>query len=153
MGKLQDLVEDIDPSGSPQEHARFIRLALRAGIVAFIVWALGFFDYLGFDRTGFAKADELDAKVQAAIEPLRSEIGKIATTQAEQARVTQEQDEVLKAIRIDQVESKLRELNAIKCRLYAIEQEGLDQEIEAAQRQHKNLTGERYQLPKCRGAQ
>ena len=151
MGKLRELLDDIDPTGSPLEHARFIRLVIRASLISFAVWSLGTFNYLGFTNTGFVKAGELDPKVQSAVEPLRAEIGKIAKTQAEQAQVQADQDAVLKAIRIDQLESKLRELHAIKCRLLDLEQEGLEQEIESAQRQHRALTGERYTLPRCRG--
>ena len=56
MGKLRELLDDIDPTGSPLEHARFIRLVIRASLISFAVWSLGTFNYLGFTNTGFVKA-------------------------------------------------------------------------------------------------
>lgn len=142
MGKVRELIDDLDPEGSPADHARFLRLFYRVTLVLFVIWALGQFKYFGFP--GFARANEVDEKVQAAIEPLRAEIGKVVKAQGDQ-------DEVLKSIRIDQLESKLRELQIIKCRIVESDTDRLDTEIEVAQRAHRALTGERYALPPCKG--
>ena len=149
MGKLRDLVDDLYPEGATaEERVRFLRLLFRAGVVFHIAWACGLL--VQFGLPGFVKANEVDEKVKTAVEPFRTELGKVITKQEEMSDRMENQDVVLKLIRVDLLESKLREFHILKCKVSFADTRQLDAEIQAAQRQHKELTGDRYELPPCR---
>lgn len=141
MSALRDLIAMIFGEASPEERARILRIAYRIAVSGSLLWAFGTFAPVGI--TGFARADEVDQKITAAIEPVSKQVAGVAAVQAQQG-------EVLKQIRIDQLGTKLRELHRVCCatpRADDISHERLNIEIEAAQREYRALTGERYPLP------
>lgn len=149
MDALRSIFAAIFAEGTPEEHARAVRIAFRCLVAGYMVWGAGFLADLGLG--GFARADALDSKVQAAVEPLRAEIGKIATQQAAQAEQFEASAELLRQIRADQLVSKIQGLRRLFCATRdASGRERLESEIEVAEQEYLTLTGGRYPLEACR---
>ena len=128
---------------SDTERRAFYRVAWRLMVIAAILAGWGAFTPI---LPGFAKADEVDDKIQSSVEPIRAQLGAITTQLATQ-------DDVLKSIRIDQLATKLRELKRTCC-LAGSDAEiraRMEQEIERAQQEYRTLANERYPLPPCGG--
>ncbi len=141
MSKLSDLWPLLLADATPEEQARVLRIGFRIVVSCSLLWAFGMFAPVGLN--GFARADEIDSKIQSAVEPVRAQLGQITTQLAMQ-------DEVLKSIRIDQLAQKLRELKLTGCIAGGADsavRERLEQEIERTQREYRALAGERYPLP------
>lgn len=141
MEILKTILGAIFMDGTPEERARALRVAFRVVLVGYMTWGAGYLASLGLG--GFARADEVDTKITAAIAPIAAQVGNVQTVQAQQS-------EVLKQIRVDQLGTKLRELHRVCCatpRADDISHERLNIEIEQAQREYRALTGERYPLP------
>lgn len=119
------------------------RLAVSAAIAmtgVHILWACGLMP----NASGFARADDVDEKISAAVDTIYKEIGKVAKQQADT-------DEVVKDIRAEQIATRLRELRAVLCNATDHEDtQRLSTDIETAQRAYKKLTGERYPAQGCK---
>lgn len=129
----------------PPDVPRLVRwrLAVSLAIALFMVhiaWACGLMP----NASGFARADDVDEKISAAVDTLYKEIGKVAKQQSDT-------DEVVKEIRAEQIATRLRELRAVLCNAKDHEDtERLQTDIEVAQRQYRQLTGERYPAQGCK---
>lgn len=128
----------------PPDVPRLVRwrLAVSLALAMFcihIAWACGLMP----NASGFARADDVDEKISAAVDTLYKEIGKVAKQQADT-------DEVVKDIRAEQIATRLRELRAVLCNATDHEDtQRLSTDIETAQRAYKKLTGERYPAQGC----
>lgn len=144
MSALRDLIAMIFGEASPEERARILRMAYRIAVSGALLWAYGLLAPVGL--VGFARADDVDQKITAAVAPIAAQVSNVQAVQVQQS-------EVLKQIRVDQLGQKLRELHRVCCatpRADDISHERLNIEIEATQREYRALTGERYPLPeKC----
>jgi len=129
----------------PPDVPRLVRwrLAVSLAIALFMVhiaWACGLMP----NASGFARADDVDEKISAAVDTIYKEIGKVAKQQADT-------DEVVKDIRAEQIATRLRELRAVLCNATDHEDtQRLSTDIETAQRAYKKLTGERYPAQGCK---
>lgn len=142
MDAAKEVIRAILGDATPEERARLMRLTYRIVVTASLLWAFGWLS--GFGLQGFAKADEVDDKIQSSVEPIRAQLGAITTRLATQ-------DDALKSIRVDQLATKLRELKRTCC-LAGGDAEiraRMEQEIERAQQEYRALTSERYPLPPC----
>lgn len=145
---LANLLEYLMPADDSPTAIRNYRL--RMGLVACSAW-LGLYlvifqallwpvPFIG----QIARASEVDDKIKDAMQPVQAQLGQITTQIAQQ-------DATLTAIRVDQIETKLRDLQRLLCEDGDDRARGaLEREIEAAQREHRKLTGERYPLPVCK---
>lgn len=128
----------------PPDVPRLVRwrLAVSLALAMFcihIAWACGLMP----NASGFARADDVDEKISAAVDTLYKEIGKVAKQQADT-------DDVVKEIRAEQIATRLRELRAVLCNAANhTDSARLNTDIEVAQRQYKRITGERYPVPEC----
>ena len=136
---MKDALLELFPPDVPRLlRWRLMVSAVCAGMVVHILAACGLMP--GF--TGFVLAEDVDQKIEDAMEPVRAQLGQITTQIAEQ-------DDVLKAIRLDQLAARLRELQKQRCA--AVDhgtEEALDEDIER-QRSYRSLAGERCPLPPC----
>jgi len=142
MGALKEAVGALLFDSTPEEKASVFRLVFRVFGAGFVAYSFGILAPFGI--SGFVRADSVDDKVQAAVEPLRAQIGQVSVQ-------LDAQDKVLKQIRTDQLGAKLRDLHAIQCTTkdpYSIDR--IAEEIETAQRQYRELTSERYPFEPCK---
>ena len=142
MGTLRDVFSSLLMDATPEERAKLFRFVFRVAVTVYITWAIGMYAPLGFN--GVARADQVDDKIKGALQPVTAQLGAISTQIAAQ-------DDVLRQIRADQLATKLRELKRTCC-VAGSDREvkaRMEQEIEAAQRAYRSLTGERYPLPEC----
>lgn len=142
MGAVRDVLYALLGDASPEERARLFRLIYRVCVTGALFWSFGFLSPVGLQ--GFANVNEVDDKVQIAVEPIRAQLGQITTQLAVQ-------DGTLKSIRIDQLATKLRELKRTCC-LAGSDHEvraRMEREIESSQQEYRAITGERYPLPEC----
>lgn len=150
MMKLEELWAVLMYDSSPGERLRLARVLYRICVAVFVVWAIGTFTPIGFH--GFAKANEVDQKIKAAVDPLYSQLEEIKTkelatikTQLEDGARTQ------KRILAAQISAQLRDLNRLKCSTGdAVVRSRMEQDIEDAEQEYRLLTGERYPLPACK---
>ncbi len=157
MELLKSLLGAAFIEGTPQERAQAYKIIFRVIVIVFMCWSLGF--GYSINMPGFARADDLNDKVnaatqavtQAAIEPLRTEVGKVsAKVDAIQQQVNDTAD-MVRQMRIDNLSQKLRDLHFLQCMTNkASVADRLATEIDAAQLQYKALTSERYPLDACK---
>lgn len=151
--KFPDLFGLMLADVTPAERTRFAQIAWRTIVTAHIAWACGLLAPFGL--TGFVFADDVDSKIEEAIEPIQAQLGAIATQiTVEAERSKKRDDEIdagLKAIRTDQISAKLRDLTRTYCLAGTDKaiKERMNIEIERAQLEYRKLTGERYPLPDC----
>jgi hypothetical protein len=127
---------------TPEDRARMLRLAFRIVVTVHIAWACGFLAPFGL--VGFAFGDEIDLKVQAAVEPIRAELGKVA------AKV-ERTEEMSKRILASTLAAQLRDLNRLRCTTQDEHvRMRMERDIEDAEQEYKALTGERYPLAACK---
>ena len=128
----------------PPDVPRLVRWRLTISFVCavflfHVLWACGFVPGV----PGFAYADEVDKKIGKALEPLYAQVGQLAKQQADT-------DEVVKDIRAEQIATRLRELKTMLCNAANhADSARLNTDIEVAQRQYRQLTGERYPAQEC----
>lgn len=142
MGALKDFVGAFMADATPEERSHILRLAFRIVVTVHIAWACGFLAPMGLE--GFVFANEVDDKVQAAVEPIRSELGKVA------AKV--ERTEIM-ALRIlqGQLAAQLRDLNRLRCETTDEHTRmRMERDIEDSEQEYKALAGERYPLAACK---
>ena len=148
MAKLPDLGLLIWGDATQEEKLRTMRVGYRIVVTGSLLWAFGWFSPW---LPGFARADEVDDKVQAAVEPIRSEVGqvsrKVGDIDSRMVRVESQNTRILKG----QIATELRELNKIKCTSTDDHQRArLDVVIEERQEEYAKLGHDRYPLPPCR---
>jgi hypothetical protein len=115
-------------------------------LMAFCVWTL--------TDWGFARASEVDQRVQRALAPLQSEITNIQDAQTKQGAQLDKQNEILTRLSqqlkdqlITATGSQIRLLIGKRCKeLDAQERERTNNEIEKLQLAYKAQTGDRLQI-------
>jgi hypothetical protein len=142
MVKLTELLDWLLGDASPEERLRLARITFRIVVGVHILWACGFLAPMGL--AGFVFANEVDDKVHAAVEPIRSELGKVSAkverTEAMARRILQ-----------GQLSAQLRDLNRLRCTTTdELTRLRMEQDIEDAAQEYKILTGERYPLSACK---
>lgn len=142
MLKLNELIDWLIGEATPEERLRMARITFRVIVGVHIMWACGFLAPIGL--SGFVFANEVDDKVQAAIEPIRSELGKVS---AKMERT----EEMARRILQGQLAAQLRDLNRLRCTTSdELTRMRMEQDIEDAAQEYKVLTGERYPLAACK---
>lgn len=148
--KLEELWGALMYDSSPGERLRTARVLYRIAVAVFVVWAVGTFAPLGFH--GFAKANEVDAKIKAAVDPLYEQLEEIKTKELASIKGQLEDGaRTQKRILAAQISAQLRDLNRLKCSTgdEAVRSR-MEQDIEQAEQEYRQLTGERYPLPACK---
>jgi hypothetical protein len=141
MGFLKDFFSAFMVDATPEERAHMLRLGFRIVVTVHIAWACGLLAPMGMN--GFVFAGEVDDKIQSAVEPIRSELGKVA------AKV-ERTEEISKRILIGQIAAQLRDLNRLRCTTSDHEvRRRMERDIEEGEQEYKALTGERYPLASC----
>ena len=141
MGFLKDFFSAFMVDATPEERAHMLRLGFRIVVTVHIAWACGLLAPMGMN--GFVFAGEVDDKIQSAVEPIRSELGKVA------AKV-ERTEEISKRILIGQIAAQLRDLNRLRCTTSDHEvRRRMERDIEEGEQEYKTLTGERYPLASC----
>ena len=141
MGFLKEILASLMVDASPEDRSRTYRLFFRVVVAVHIAWACGLLAPLGMN--GFVFAGEVDDKIQAAVEPIRAELGnvseKVARTEA-----------ISKRILVGQIASQLRDLNRLRCSTTDHDMRSrMEKDIEEGEQEYKALTGERYPLASC----
>ena len=141
MGALKDLIGSLLLDATPEERAKTMRLMFRIIVTVHIAWACGLLAPWGL--AGFVFAGEVDDKIQAAVEPIRSELGNVSEKVART-------EEISKRILVGQISAQLRDLNRLRCTTTDHEvRRRMERDIEEGEQEYKALTGERYPLPAC----
>ena len=108
----------------------------------FILWAFGSFGLLGFD--GFARANDVDTKIQQAVSPIKRDIAEI------NEKLSQNQ-KIQKRILASQLSAQLRDLNKLRCTTTdVLLRQRVEADIEEAEQEYIILTSERYPLIACK---
>lgn len=142
MGAVKDVMSAFLMDATPEDRARMLRLAFRIVVTVHIAWACGLLAPIGL--VGFAFGDDIDLKVQAAVEPLRAELGKVASK-------VERTEEMSKRILQGQIAAQLRDLNRLRCTTAdQTTRSRMERDIEEAEQEYKLLTGERYPLSACK---
>jgi hypothetical protein len=147
---LKDLLNVLLYDTSPGERLRMARVTYRAAVAVFLVWSIGFFAPVGYG--GFARGDEVDEKIKAAVDPVKAQLEEIKAkelaaikTQLDTSARTQRK--ILSA----QLSSQLRDLNRLRCTASDAAVRGrMENEIEESEMEYQQLTGDRYPLPACK---
>lgn len=142
MGVLSDLAGAMLTDATPEERSRVLRLMFRIVVAVHILWACGLLAPMGLD--GFVFADDVDPKIQSALEPVRSQLGAI------QAQLDKG-EAIQKRILSGQLAAQFRDLNKLKCSTTDEHSKmRMERELDEAQAEYRTLTGERYPLTPCR---
>lgn len=142
MGAVKDVIAAFMVDGTPEQRSWALRLGFRIIVTIHIAWACGLLAPMGL--SGFAFGDDIDLKVQAAVEPLRAELGKVASK-------VERTEEMSKRILQGQIAAQLRDLNRLRCTTTdQATRSRMERDIEEAEQEYKLLTGERYPLSACK---
>lgn len=133
----------------PPAHQRIVtafwgRAFARTVFGFFMIWALGWGEPVGLS-SGFARADDTDKKISAAVEPIIKEVGELKDSQQK----TTEQVDFL--IRLN-LESKLRDLKRQYCGSSpsTAQRRLIDSNMREAQAQYRKVNqGGEYRVPNC----
>ncbi len=150
MFKLQQLFELFMYDSSPGERLRVARLFYRLGVLFFVLWGVGALSAFGV--SGFAKAQDVDRKIQEAVGPIKEQLEDIRSNELVALKTKLENGERMqKRILAAQISSQLRDLNRLRCSTKdTTVRSRMEQDIEQAEQEYRQLTGERYPLPACK---
>lgn len=137
---VKDVLIELFPPDVPRLVRWRLMISFTCAVFLFhIAWACGFVPGV----PGFALADDVDQKIDQAMQPVRAQLGQITTQIASQ-------DDILKSIRLDQLAARIRDLQQQRCEAKDRHvKESIDEEIDRQQRQYRVLAGERCPLPAC----
>lgn len=134
---------------SPEVRLRMARIAFRIGVAVHIAWACGFLAPLGL--AGFVSADDLNPEVQEQVEPIRAEVGKLATKVGKLETAVDLVAKQNRLILMSQIASEIRDLYRLKC---STKDEHIrlrmERSLDERQEDYKQHAGERYPLPSCK---
>lgn len=146
LDRALGLVVPIDGDEDPKTERRKIRrwralVGLFVLVMGFhVAWACGLLP----NFSGFAVADAVDRKVEAA----RADL--LARLEKQEQRVQRIEDNVAAVLKL-QIESRLRDLAREVCASTSPRMADLlEGEIASLQNEHQKLADERYPLPACR---
>ena len=142
MGALKDTVAAILVDATPEERAKLVRLIFRIIVSVHILWACGFLAPMGL--TGFVFADEVDTKIEKAVEPIYAQLGEISTQLARN-------EAMAKRVLVAALAAQIRDLNRARCSTTDHEtRRRMEADIEEAELEYRNIMGERYPLSQCK---
>ena len=118
-----------------------IRIIWRLWIVTFSFFAMGWFGFMGL--SGFAKADEVDRKINAAAIPITVTLASITRKVDEQAAAAREQ--TLQLLRVAIVDAQVKKCHAGKSETAAIYR----QMVLDAQEKYYQIAQQTYAAPAC----
>ena len=149
MGAWREVMLAAIGDATPEERARIVRIAFRIVVAIHILWVCGMLSPIGF--AGAVFADDVDGRVQMAIEPVRAELGKVATqVQSLDEKVTAT-NELVTEVLIGNLANQLRDLNRLRCTTADdVVRARMEKDIEDGERKYIRLTGARYPLPACK---
>lgn len=127
-------------AGLTDEQARgAVKAGWRLLIVTHIAWACGILGHIGL--VGFARADDVDKKIAAAVEPIKQEM-------SEQRTILNEVSQQLKDTLAENKASEIRHLVSRRCKETNTEERNrIIKEIDRKQEEYKRLRGgERYAI-------
>jgi hypothetical protein len=134
---------------TPEEKARLLRIAFRIVVIIHILWVCGLLVPFGFQGAVFAQ--DVDKQVQAALEPIRSEIGNVAKKQEALSDENRQIKAMVERVLIGNLAAQLRDLNRLRCTTSDhVVRMRMENDIEAGHQEYKRLTGERYPLAACK---
>ncbi len=150
MEKLKTIWDILLFDSSPGEKLHAARVGFRLGVLVFAIWGVGLLSPVGL--SGFAKANEVDEKIQAAIDPINEQLAEIKAKELSSIKIKLEDSErIQKRILAAQISSQLRDLNRLRCSTGDVAvRSRMEQDIEDAEQEYRGLTGERYPLPACK---
>ena len=132
-----------------EEKARLARIAFRIVVAVHIIWVCGWLAPLGLSGAVFA--EDIDPMVQAAVEPVRSELGKVAKRVESVEGKLDYTNELVVEVLIGNLANQLRDLNRLRCTTSDEHvRMRMERDIEDGQQKYKDLTGERYPLAACK---
>lgn len=133
-----------------EERLHMTRFLWRSGMIVFVVWSIGTFGSLGFH--GFAKANEVDIKIKAAVDPIKEQLDEIKAKELSSIKSKLEESQrIQQRILAAQISAQLRDLHRLKCSTGdAVVRSRMESDIDDAQREYIELTKERYPLPACK---
>lgn len=147
---IKDIIDFLRPpleADPKKQHLWQTNVSITLGfMVAFCFWSL--------TKYGFALADDVQGRVEKAVEPLRVEIATIKKVQAEQSKQQAETKDILKRLS-DQITdqlvastgSQIRLLTGKRCKERdPTERERINREIEKLQLTYRQQTGDRLQI-------
>lgn len=148
--KLETLWHILMYDSSPGEKLHAARVLFRLSVLVFVLWGIGIFAPIGIH--GFAKADDVDRKIQAAIEPIYSQLDEIKSRELAAIKVQLDENaRIQKRILAAQISSQLRDLHRLKCMTTdPIVRTRMEQDLESAQQEYIVLQAQRYPLPSCK---
>lgn len=126
--------------GLNDEQARgAVKAGWRLLIVTHIAWACGILGHIGL--AGFARADAVDKKIAAAVQPIKQEM-------AEQRTILNEVSQQLQDTLAENKASEIRHLVSRRCKETNTEERNrIIREIDRKQEEYKRLRkGERYAI-------
>lgn len=142
MKRAIDFIGELMYDASPDERSRMVRVLIRFGVIVFVLWAIGTFSDFGMH--GFAMANDVDKKISSAVAPINDQL---ETLKAQMENSQAMQKRILAA----QISSQLRDLNRLRCSTKdQLVRSRMEQDIEAAEQEYRQLTGERYPLAACK---
>lgn len=123
--------------GLTEEQIRGAVIVLwRGGVVVTALWIVGAFQNQGFP--GFARADEVDQKIEKAIEPIKKEL-------SEQRTILDTVSEQLTATLAESKAAEIRHLVSRRCKeTDPREKDRINKEVDRKQEEYVKLRGQRY---------
>ena len=116
-----------------------LRVGWRGALVFHILWACGWLAFTGIGA-GFAKADDTDAKIAKAVEPIRAE-------QAEQRQLITNLTEAVSDQIVNAIAGEIRLLYAKRCVEKTFqERDRLQVEIDKKQREYRKYRQRDYEF-------
>lgn len=138
---VRDVLAELFPPDVPRVVRWRLMMALTMAFMIFhVAWACGLLP--GFE--GFARANEVDDKINDKLQPIYGQLGAITSQLSESQKV---QNRILQS----QIAAQLRDLHRLKCSTQDDDvRSRMERDIEEAQQEYRVLSGERYPLPACK---
>lgn len=146
MAKLGDILIDLIGADLTREEGRVIRVAgarvvWRLALIIFICYAMGWLTVIGF--LGFARADEVNHKIEATALPLTVSIAHL--TQLVDNLTAAQKAQTLQVLRAAVIDAQVKKCKAGKSETAAIYR----QLVEEAQLRYYAVAQESFMAPPC----
>lgn len=138
---VKEVLEELFPPDVPRIVRWRMIMALAMGFMVFhVAWACGMLP----GTAGFALANEVDAKISAAAEPIYRRLDDIS-------KKLETSEQIQRRLLVGQLAAQLRDLHRLKCSTADDHvRMRMDRDIEDAQQEYRVLSNERYPLPACK---
>lgn len=142
MDLLVDLIgADITPEQGRLLNHIGVMLFWRIAFIIFVVFAIGGLSFLGL--AGFVRADELDRRISAQVQPLATTLAVLSKSVNEQGNAAREQ--ALQLLRAAIVDAQVKKCRAPKSETAAIYR----QMVMDSQDRYRQLANQDYPAPSC----